>query len=83
MVVLAEAVGADSVSLLHAYVKGGGRLLYVLNDSSTVDELVGNLNSIANLDLAVGPSPPVDYSMLSKIDYSHPFFQTHVGSAVQ
>ncbi|MGC6446510.1 MAG: BatA domain-containing protein [Rubripirellula sp.] len=76
MVVLAEAVGADSVSLLGAYVKGGGRLLYVLNDSSTVDELVGNLNSIANLDLAVGPSPPVDYSMLSKIDYSHPFFQT-------
>ena len=76
LIVLAQPVSDSATSSLRSYVETGGNLLCVMSQGSATNDMLDCVNKIGNIDLSSVPERKTDYSMLSRIDYGHPFFSS-------
>ncbi len=75
LIVLSQGVGEPASNTLREYVRLGGRLLVILNDSGARDDSVAaTVNKITSSTLQVTEAEVSDYVMLSRIDFGNPVF---------
>lgn len=75
LVVAAGTLDAATAEPLLQYVRGGGRLVYVLPPAAEHAVVESSLRLISGDDaVQVGEATVRDYAMLSRIDFTHPLF---------
>jgi hypothetical protein len=74
LIVVEDAVSAESAERLKQYVSAGGRLLMVLADEQRAAGMVAGVNNLLGTQLEVSEAKIDDYAMLSKIDFRSAVF---------
>ncbi len=75
LVVAAGNLDAATAEQLRGYVRGGGRLVYVLPPAGDNGLAESSLRLLSgDEELQVGEASVRDYAMLSRIDFTHPLF---------